>query len=173
MKPVLYLDVDGVLWDIQQRLKDDPTISVTSDPTTFACGANGLEEFVEYMLEKFEVRWCTTWAMHGVMRDEDLQRLEDHTGIPTDAWAQVKPSLGWVTFKHQNIDWTEFREGREFVWVEDGLLEEELQMLRVFQCLDNYYYTDVFEDADALVKTLAKLKERFGDTLLEDSSMRE
>ncbi len=56
MKPVMYLDVDGVLWDIQQRLKDDPTIIVAQDPTTFACGARGLEDFVDYMLEKFLLR---------------------------------------------------------------------------------------------------------------------
>ena len=162
MKPVLYLDVDGVLWDIQQRVKDDPTIIVASDPTTFACAANGLEEFLEYALEKFEVRWCTTWAMNGTMRPDTMQLLEDHTGISVETWAKVQPSLGWINFKHQNMDWTEIRQGRQFIWVEDELLEEELEMLRVFQCLDNYYYTDVFEDADALFKPLAKLKERFG-----------
>ncbi len=163
MKPVLYLDVDGVLWDIQQRLKDDPKIIVASDPTTFACAANGLEEFLEYALEKFEVRWCTTWAMRGVMHPDTMERLKEHTGVPVETWNKVHSSLGWVTFKHQNVDWNEYREGREFVWVEDELLEEELQMLRGNHALDNYYLTDVFEDADALVKTTAKLKERFGE----------
>lgn len=162
MKPVLYLDVDGVLWDIQQRLKDDSSIIVAQDPTTFACAANGLDEFLDYVLEKFEVRWCTSWAMSGTMHPDVMERLKEHTGVPVEIWSMVRPSLGWINFKHQNMDWTEIRQGREFAWVEDELLEEELEMLRVFQCLDNYYYTDVFEDADDLIKTTAKLKERFG-----------
>lgn len=162
MKPVLYLDVDGVLWDIQQQLKDDPTI-VAADPTTFACAAKGLEDFLEYALERFEVRWCTTWAMSGHMKMRDKELLEAHTGIPVRTWAKVRDSLGWYNLKSENIDWEEHHEGRPFAWVEDGLLEEELQMLRANHFIDSYYYTDVFEDPDALIKTLAKLKERFGE----------
>ena len=162
MKPVLYLDVDGVLWDIQRRLKDDPKAVVGSDPTTFACAANGLEEFLEYVLEKFEVRWCTTWAMGGSMPEHSMLLLKEHTGVSVDTWAQVQPSLGWYDYKSENINWNEYHGGREFAWIEDDLLEEEIHTLERNGCIDNYFHTDVFEDSDALIKTLAKLKERFG-----------
>ena len=157
MKPVLYLDVDGVLWDIVEGDTDR-----AARTPKWAGPAKGLEEFLEYVLEVFEVRWCTTWAMSGTMHPNMMKRLEGHTGVPVETWAKVQPSCGWYDFKSENVDWVEHRAGREFAWVEDELCTFEHERLRAYGFTDNYYYTDVFEDSDALVKTLAKLKERFG-----------
>ena len=158
MKPVLYLDVDGVLWDIVEGDADR-----ANRIPKWAGPARGLEEFLDYAFKTFEVRWCTTWAMGGSMHPDMMERLYGHTGVPVETWAKVQPSFGWYDLKSENVDWVEHRAGREFAWVEDALFESELQMLEDNGFHDSYYYTDVFEDSDALVKTLAKLKERFGE----------
>lgn len=156
MKPILYLDVDGVLWDIV-----DPP-----DPTAikpyWAGPANGLEEFLEYAFRVFEVRWCTTWAMSGAMHPEPMANLYGHTKVPIETWQKVQPSKGWYDYKHENIDWDEIIAGREFAWVEDGLCTAEHETLRELGFTQSYYYTDVFDDPDALIKTTARLQERFG-----------
>ncbi len=157
MKPVLYLDVDGVLWNIVEGEPDR-----AARKPTWAGPANGLENFLEYAFETFEVRWCTTWAMSGTMRPEDMENLYGHTDVPVETWAKVQPSYGWREYKSENVDWEEHDAGRPFAWVEDELCTFEHETLRKHGFQDSYYYTDVFEDADALVKTLAKLKERFG-----------
>lgn len=157
MKPVLYLDVDGVLWDIVEGDTDR-----AERTPKWAGPAKGLDEFLEYVFETFEVRWCTTWAMSGTMSPETMENLYGHTGVPIETWAKVQPSCGWYDFKSENVDWIEHRAGREFAWVEDELCTFDHEYLRENGFQDSYYYTDVFEDADALVKTLAKLKERFG-----------
>lgn len=151
MRPVLYLDVDGVLWDLPRN----PGGKIHSGEPQ---GARGVEEFIDFVLEHFEVRWCTTWAMVGYMRPETLRRLADHTGVPAETWAKVQPSKGWSTAKHQNIDAEEHRTGRPFVWVEDELLPKEHQWLRGNHWHDHYFHTDVFKDPDALVKTTRRLQ---------------
>jgi len=153
MKPVLYLDVDGVLWDLR------PDASHLVSTTDNAKGANGLREFLDLAFEHFEVRWCTCWAMSGIMRPEGRETLEKYTGISFSEWAQIRPSLGFSKFKHETIDADEHRAGRPFVWVEDGLMPQEHQWLRGNHWSDRYFHTDVFEDADALVKTTARLRD--------------
>lgn len=66
-KPVLYLDVDGVLWDLPRDVNGKHCASTP-------IGAKGVREFIHFALEHFEVRWCTTWAMGGYMRPETLDR---------------------------------------------------------------------------------------------------
>ena len=95
------------------------------------------------------------------MRPGEMDNLCVHTGVPVETWAKVQPSLGWYDYKSENINWNEYHGGREFAWIEDDLLEEEIHTLERNGCIDNYFHTDVFEDSDALIKTLAKLKESF------------
>ena len=144
-KPVMYLDVDGVLWTV-----DDGGYS----------GALGLREFLEYALANYEVRWCTTWAVSGGMDRSRQQTLEEWTGEPVEVWEQVRPSLGWRDFKTGAIDWSEVERGRRFVWIEDELLPEEREVLCERGIEDWFIYTNVLEDPNALLKTLAKLRER-------------
>ena len=144
-RPVLYLDIDGVLWDVDQ-----------TSPAGIgygARGARGIGIFVKFALEHFEVRWCTMWAPSGTLHMEGRETLAQHTGIPASTWARVRSSKGHVRFKHETIDHAEHLAGRPFVWVEDGLLPEEHQWLRGNGWQDRYFHTDVFADPDALVKT--------------------
>ena len=145
MKPVLYLDIDGVLWNVNSE-------------GAFV-GANGLEDFLSFVLDKFELRWCTAWACRGYVATDSLERLAAHTGVPVKTWKLVKASLGWRHEKHENIDLDEIRAGRKFVWVEDELSPDEYKFLSDNNWLDNFFFTDVFRDRDALIKTTEKIKE--------------
>ena len=144
-KPVMYLDVDGVLWTV-----DDGGYS----------GALGLREFLEYALANYEVRWCTSWVTSGDMDRSSQQLLEEWTGEPLEVWEQVRPSLGWMEAKTECIDWGEVDAGRRFVWVEDELLERERSVLRERGIEDWFIYTNVLEDPEALLKTLSELRKR-------------
>lgn len=143
MKPILYLDVDGVILTYKRLTQLGPAL--------------GLKDFMSYALEHFEVRWCTSWAVSGVMSPTNLEDLAQLTKLPVEIWLQVQPSLPWKNYKTEAIDWDEIKKGRQFVWLEDGILfeeEEKLHKLGYFHC---YYYTDVLEDKNALLKTWGEL----------------
>ena len=143
MKPILYLDVDGVLW-VPERL-------TTRKP------APGLRDFMNFILLHYEVRWCTSWAISGTMSPTNLEYLSEITELPVELWLQVQPSLPWDNFKTEAIDWKEIDAGRPFVWVEDGLLPEEEEILHERSIYDWFYYTNVLEDKTALLKTWGEL----------------
>lgn len=143
MKPILYLDVDGVLW-VPVRLE-------VYGP------APGLRDFMAYVLKHFEVRWCTTWALSGVMSPVNLERLVEYTQQPVELWMQVQPSLPWNELKTEAIDWEEIEQRRHFVWLEDGLLQAEEKELLNRGCLDSYIYTNVLEDKNALLNAWGDL----------------
>ncbi len=143
-KPVMYLDVDGVLW--------------TVDGTGYH-GAIGLAEFMMFALEHYEVRWCTAWAVSGKMDLTRLAMLSEWTGVDILIWVQVESSFGWHTYKTETIDWGEVERGRRFVWIEDEILSEEYEILRQRGIEDWYIHTNVLVDSKALLKTLTKLRE--------------
>ena len=164
MKPVMYLDVDGVLWDVDLAVAGKHGIAMEDAYK----GANGLEAFITWALEHFEVRWLTAWAMGGCMDNYGWERLERYTGVPWEVWARVWPSKGWSRNKTEGIDWDEHLAGRPFVWVEDELLQGEMRFLEETGFAHRYYHTDVFDDPDALIKTHAKIRsllERNGNDL--------
>lgn len=140
--PVLYLDIDGVLW-----CTDEGEIGP----------AVGLATFLYLALEFFDVRWCTAWAMTGHMSRESLERLDNMTGIPADAWALIQPSKPWRDHKFEAIDVLEHQQGRPFLWIEDELTPTELQWLDSHGWRDNYIYTDVFDNSVALLEACRKM----------------
>lgn len=143
LKPILYLDVDGVILTYKSLTQFGPAL--------------GLKDFMRFALEHFEVRWCTSWAVSGVMGPTNLEDLAHLTKLPVETWMQIKPSLPWHNYKTEAIDWNEIKEGRTFVWIEDEILpeeEEKLHELGYFHC---YYYTDVIADKNALLNTWGEL----------------
>ena len=146
VRPILYLDVDGVLWDFRHPEAGS------------AAAAEGIAEFMDFVLSRFEVRWLTYWAPTGSMDDAGIQRLEEHTGLSRAIWTQVRASRGFTGTKARGISWAEYRAGRPFVWVDDDVGAADLDYLRRQDCLGNLFLTDVLKDADALLKTLARLR---------------
>lgn len=146
MKPILYLDIDGVCVTFIRLTQHGPAL--------------GLKSFMNFVLQHYEVRWCTTWATSGTMSPTRLEDLAKITGLPVEVWTQVGSSLPWVDLKTKAIDWDEVDNGRTFIWIEDGLLDEELEVLIDRGIEDWYIYTDVFKDQKALIHTLYELVER-------------
>ncbi len=154
MKPVMYLDIDGVLWDVDMS-------KVPAEEMEDAYkGANGVAEFMAFALENFEVRWLTAWGhFTGDIEDHGRELLARYTGVGIDVWAQVKPNKGWKRNKTEGISWDEhLKEGRPLVWIEDGISAPETQALAANHLSHRYYHTDVFDDPNALIKTHAKLR---------------
>lgn len=154
-KPVLYLDIDGVLWDV-----DVPIWELVRE--FLPRGANGIQDFMDFALSEFEVRWCTTWAPLGYLAQKDLTKLAAHTGIGEATWSKVQRSKGWRNYKYENLNEAEHLGGRPFAWVEDGLVPAELLWLAERDWLPNYLHTDVFENPDALIQTTEELKRWLG-----------
>lgn len=124
MKTVLYLDVDGVLWDFE----------------TFTLqyhAAKGLPEFLDFALTHFDVRWLTSWTLSGKMHEPGYRDLVAYTDVPIEVWKRVNDGDRWRDSKIEGID-----PDIPFVWVEDGLIQEELRWLDDRGWLDRYYHTE-------------------------------
>ena len=139
MPPVLYLDIDGVLWDFRR-----PWDGIDA-------AADGIEEFIELVWPRFEVRWLTYWAPRGTMSDDALARLAGCTGIPSSVWRQVAPSQPFSGTKATGITWPEHREGRPFVWLDDDPSPADHALLESNGCETSWIPVDVLADPKALV----------------------
>ena len=159
--PVIYLDVDGVLWDISE---DAPLVA---DPAQSAQGVDGLREFLDWALAHCEVRWCTTWALSGSMTAEQMERLARYTDVDVSVWECIRPSHGWRDSKCEAISWDEHVQGRPFAWLEDGLTPAELHELDRRGFSDSFIHTDVFENPRALREAHAELIRRWEGRLKE------
>lgn len=137
---ILYLDIDGVLWDIEERDKYLP--------------ARGVHAFLDFALAHFEVRWLTWWFSRGIVRYDAVDRLADWIQYPSRKLYQINPSRPFILDKTEAIDFTE-----EFVWVDDDLSETDAYVLNSNDALHRWYYTDIFHDhKEALIRTHQRLK---------------
>jgi hypothetical protein len=144
--PVLYLDVDDTL--VSWR------------------GGNphagpGAREFLLWALERYEVRWLTTWCPNGAMEDRllaDLAKMleiEPATirGIRGFDWEGRSKLDGIAWLEHVLLD-------RPFLWVEDdyGVGERERAFLSAHRMLDRYRWVNVTERPDSLSRVHDELR---------------
>jgi len=108
-KPVLYLDVDGVL--IQFR-EDRTRLHYEMHKGGFP--ANRVGDFLKWADENFEVRWLTSWAMHGVMRPERKLALEAILWETLPNWDNP---LSWAS--GEKVDGIDYKDPRTWFWVDD------------------------------------------------------
>lgn len=147
MTPVLYLDIDGVLWDFRR-----PFAGIDA-------AADGIEEFVEFAWPRFEVRWLTYWAPEGTMPEDAVARLVACTGVPASVWQQVRPSLPLSGSKATGIRWSEHREGRPFVWLDDDPGPADLALLESNGFETSWIQVDILADPRALVRATEVLRD--------------
>jgi hypothetical protein len=141
LRPVLYLDLDDTLirW---------------ADGTPRA--APGARRFVLWALERFEVRWLTTWCPTGdmpgsllndlcTMLELEPKRLEHVRGFSWDATDSKLNGIAWI--EHLLM-------GRPFLWVEDdyGVQERERQFLADHGLTRHYRHCNVTEDPMSLTR---------------------
>jgi hypothetical protein len=157
-QPVAYLDVDDVLIRWEGRYRDS---------------APHAQEFIAFLLERFEVRWITSWCPGGVMREDRLQKLAEILGVPIDELRHIRNPRAFpgkphgYPAKHHAID---FGEQRRWVWIEDEHLHrcnfDELERRDV---IDHYIECNTSRRPDDLLRVRAILEERFGLRTVDDS----
>jgi len=142
----MYLDVDDTLlrWD---NLR----------PGT---PGNQAKEFVEWAKKNFEVRWLTAWCPSGKMGDIGKNRLATAFRVKPEFFNDMDNPKSWG-MSDNKTDAIDFDDPREWVWVEDEILQREIYILTTRDKVDRFIKTCVTEDPDALIKTKAILKQRF------------
>lgn len=147
-RPALYLDLDDTLisWD---------------GGTPHA--APGARDFLLWALERYEVRWLTTWCPDGEMEEKLLGALHKMLEVPLDVLRGIR-GFDWAATegKLDGIAWLEHVVlGRPFLWVEDekGVRERELSFLREHGLLDCYRHVNVTSDEGAIARLHQELRE--------------
>jgi hypothetical protein len=140
-RPVLYLDLD------------DTIISWEGGPHA----APGAHEFMLWAMERFEIRWLTTWCPGGVMEEGLLHDLAKMLKIPAETLRRLR-GFEWPESgsKLNGIAWIEHLVlDRPFVWLEDdyGFKERERAVLNRHGLLGSYRHCNVTEDPQALSRT--------------------
>lgn len=159
MKPILYLDIDDTLlmWS-ESRTREWWAEHPDGEAAPLT------KEFLEWAAQTCEVRWLTSWAMSGTMRDTRLEKLVRLFDVPESMLLAFDNPLRWggKRGKLEGINWDEVLEGREWAWVEDGLPPSELDYLKEQGFEKNYYYTNVSVRPHDLESTWLRLKTLWG-----------
>lgn len=146
-RPILYLDLD------------DTIVSWAGGRPHAAAGAR---EFLTWALDRFEVRWLTTWCPGGEMDPKLLADLSKMVGLEVERLGEVRggewPAEG---SKLNGVAWLEHVVlGRAFVWLEDdyGFGDRERRFLEEQGALGAYWHCNVTEDSQALQRTHGALR---------------
>lgn len=136
----LYIDVDGVLVG-----KHDPR-------DTALVLARHAEELLRYSLEHFECFWLTSHCRYG-----DASRLLRHlkplaTPAEYQLLLQIEPT-SWQTAKTDAIDLKS-----EFYWLDDRLLQFEIELLQRQGILYRWIHVDTMNEPGDLRRALTILK---------------
>lgn len=131
-KPNIYLDIDGVLLANEYN------------------AANHTDEFLQYVIENYNVYWLTTHCRGGVNRTIELL-------TPV-----LRPETVKLLSKIEETDWTKNKTeainfAEPFLWFDDDLYDEEREELLAHNALDSWVEVDLHKDEDALKTVLEKL----------------
>jgi hypothetical protein len=134
MKPVLYLDIDGVL------LANENNLSI------------GTAEFIKYAIDNFEVYWLTTHCMDGTTAHaiEYLQRGSDEDLRP---WLEKFKPVTWSLKKTDAIDFS-----KPFLWFDDDCFSGEKIDLQEHNVFHSWIEVDLAKYPDQMVHELKLLK---------------
>lgn len=148
-RPVLYLDLDDTVVSWQGG---------SPQP------APGVRDFLLWALDRFEVRWLTSWAPNGRMAPRLVRDLSRLTGVPVARLREVR-GLDWKGgSKVDGIAWVEHVIlDRPFVWMEDRTLPEAaLELLARHGYGHCFRRCDVTHDPDAVRRIHRELEARYG-----------
>lgn len=129
----IYLDVDGVLFSMHNG--------------RFHL-RDGVIDFLYFLTRNFaNCYWLTNW------NDEFNELLEK---MYAGDIARKFKTCNWKVNKALAIDYS-----RKFLWIEDCLYDEEIEILIKHNCLDSYIYVEPKNELDILYKLKNQLKLKF------------
>lgn len=160
---MIYLDVDGCI------LRHPPHESKAWWLANPGGGpAAGVCDFLEWATTHCDVRWLTAWAACGEMGDDGRAVLARRLRIPVELLASIRNPLSWDFGirdsdggKCAGINWEEHAAGVPWVWLDDELLDREMDFLKGRHALDHYVKVDSSADPLALRKAWAAIAETF------------
>lgn len=145
--PVLYLDLDD---------------TVVSWRGGSPHAAHGAREFITWALQRYEVRWLTTWCPTGEMEESLLRDLAKMLQMEPSTLRRVR-GFDWEgRSKIDGIAWLEHVVlGRPFLWVEDdyGFGEREIRFLAEHGYLERYRWCNVTDHPDSLIRVHEQLRD--------------
>jgi len=145
LKPILFLDIDGVLWTY-------------SDLCPIAGPAEGLKELWPWARKNFEIYWLTAWAVNRTEMPKDVAiRLWKYTGLPVNETIDC-PVAPWLYYKSEGVEAVIGDSDRQWLWLEDELMLEEIEWLVNTNNRWRHIFCNVFRDKDSLVEATRILK---------------
>lgn len=147
-KPILYIDVDGVLFGIYGEYATQLRPNVVG--------------FLTWCMKNFECRWMTAWGQAQLYNLFKLLYAPDIAkGIRYYDWRGFKAPRGFSFEKDDTIELTE-----DFYWIEDGPVRDKLKGL--VDSSGHMRYIEVSaHGADALNDTKIYLVRRLRDREIE------
>ena len=146
MKPILYLDVDGVLVGFPEFYSAEWW---KQHPEGIA--AYRVKNCLMWLTDNFEVRWLTAWVSKGSMhpsRIEDLQRVLGD--VPTNIINKIhNPMERILSDKTSAID---FETMQEWYWFDDELSMEESITLQKHHSLTKFIGINTSVDIYSLIR---------------------
>lgn len=118
----IYIDIDGVIVSLNPTTKPYPRLVPDA------------VYFLNWAKKNFNCYFLTCWSEEAL---KDLLPIIVEWNIPICSWKYMKTEA---------IDME-----RDFIWLEDGILEEEKDILKKYNKIDNYIYIDPYDD-NALTK---------------------
>lgn len=126
--------------------------------------APGAIDFLVWLRENAEVRWLTMWAMRGTMHPELEEKLARILGVDQSLIADWHNPLDWGVgvnaLKTSGINWLEHAEGRPWIWLEDGILPDEREVLKEKKVFNRWIECNVSRNPQALMKVWQRLRTR-------------
>lgn len=153
MKPIMFLDVDDTVLRFRGKTNGKPAFLA--------------KEFFLWSLENFECRPLTMWATAGWFFEERAVQLAGLLEVHPDLVRNWKNPLGFREYKTEALNWDELKD-RRWVWVEDGLLRKEIDILKENKSFPNFISCNVSHNGLRLAEVWIKLSERFHIPLPED-----
>lgn len=143
----MFLDVDDTLLMFRGKGKPAPLA----------------KEFFEWASENFELRCLTMWAPCGEFIPERVIELSDILKVDVNLvlnFRNPKAFSAWGK-KTEALDFQGELKNREWVWIEDALIKEEIQILKGNHVFGNYIHCNVTANPWRLVEVWGILEKRF------------
>lgn len=134
MKPILYLDIDGVLLANETNLSE------------------GAADFIKYAADNFEVYWLTTHCMDGTT-EHAVEYLQRGSAEDLRPWLEKFKLVTWSVAKTEAIDFT-----KPFLWFDDDCFSGERMKLNERGVFHSWIEVDLRKYPDQMVHELELLK---------------